>query len=140
MTTPGGCLRVLTQTLMRLARNGDIEGFRAFVRGDAFLAIFNGVVPSRRQSVMRCYGKAEALCEAKARHPLVEPKPIHAKRAQKVNWGDAMMRAKLANAYARAGGDHEQAARILAVSLGAARLAKRRHLDAAPIGRRQKAS
>ncbi len=31
MTTPGGCLRVLTQTLMRLARNGDVEGLRAYV-------------------------------------------------------------------------------------------------------------
>jgi hypothetical protein len=27
MTTPGGCLRVLTQTLMQLARNADVEGF-----------------------------------------------------------------------------------------------------------------
>ena len=34
------------------------------------------------------------------------------------------MRAKLANAYARAGGDDEKAARILGVTLGSARLAK----------------
>ena len=69
------------------------------------------------------------------------PKPIHAKRAQKVSWGDPAMRAKLATAYARAGGDDEKAARILGVTLGSARLAKRRHLDG-PHQRddRQKAS
>jgi hypothetical protein len=33
------------------------------------------------------------------------------------------MRAKLANAYARAGGDDEKAARILGMTLGSARLA-----------------
>jgi hypothetical protein len=38
MTTPGGCLRVLTQTLMWLARNGDVEGFRSYVGSNAFLA------------------------------------------------------------------------------------------------------
>ena len=41
------------------------------------------------------------------------------------------MRAKLAGAYDVAGGDDEKAARILGVSLGSARLAKKRHLRAA---------
>src|SRR5262245_44059649 len=45
---------------------------------------------------MRAYAKAEALCEAKARHPLAKPGPIDAKRAQKVNGRDPAMRAKLA--------------------------------------------
>jgi len=45
------------------------------------------------------------------------------------------MRARLADAYDRAGGDDEQAARILGVSLGSARLAKRRHLDGAVADR-----
>ena len=39
------------------------------------------------------------------------------------------MRAKLANAYVRAGGDDEKAARILGVTVGSARLAKKRYLD-----------
>jgi hypothetical protein len=140
MTKPRGCLRTLTQTLIRLARNGDVGGIRAYVRSDAFLAAFNGLDPNRRQTAMRSYANAEALCEAKARAPLVRPGPIDARRALKANWSDAAMRAKLARAYAAAGGDDEKAARVLGVSLGAARLAKRRHLDAAPIGRRQKAS
>ena len=47
-----------------------------------------------------------------------------AKRAQKTSWDDPVMRAKLANAYVRAGGDDEKAARILGVTVGSARLAK----------------
>jgi hypothetical protein len=38
--------------------------------------------------------------------------------AQKASWGDPVMRAKLANAYVRAGGDDEKAARILGVTVG----------------------
>jgi len=73
---------------MRLARNGDVDGFSAYVRTDEFLTAFNGLNPGRRQSALRCYGRAEALCEARAGHPLAKPGPIDAKRTQKVNWGD----------------------------------------------------
>jgi len=84
---------------------------------------------------MRAFAKAEALCEAKASQPLAVPKSIDAKLVEKVNWSDPAMRAKLEDAYAVADRDHEKAARILGVTLGSARLAKRRHLD----GHRQKA-
>jgi hypothetical protein len=131
---------VLTGKLMRLARNGDVEGIRAYVRRDAFLAAFGGLDPGHRQTAMRCHFRAEALGEAKARHPIVQPRPIDAKRIQKVNWRDPAMRTKLAAAYPAAGGDDERAARVLRVSLGSARLAKKRHLDAATIGPRKKAS
>jgi len=63
---------------------------------------------------MRCHGKAEAF----------QPGRVDAKRAQKVDWSDPAMRAKLANAYAQPGGDDEETARILGVSIGSARLAK----------------
>jgi hypothetical protein len=120
---------VLTARLMRLARDGDVEGLRAYVRSDAFLADFTGLDPGRRQTAMRCYGKAATMCEANSARPLVQPRPIDAKRVQKTNWGDPAMRAKLAGAYAVASGDDEKAARILGVSLGSARLAKKRHLQ-----------
>src|SRR5262245_38143185 len=139
MTTPRGCLRVLTGKLMRLARNGDVEGIRAYVRSDAFLAAFGGLDPGHRQTAMRCHFRAEALGEARARHPLVQPRPIDAKRIQKVSWGAPGMRTKLAHAYAVASGDDEKAARILGVSLGSARLAKRRHLNGASTGHHWKA-
>jgi hypothetical protein len=60
---------------------------------------FNGLAPERRQSVMRAHAKAEALCETRARHPLVHPRRIDVRRAEKVNWRDPAMRAKLADAY-----------------------------------------
>src|SRR5262245_2533439 len=130
----------ITAALAGYARNGDVDNFRAYLRSETFLEAFNGLAPKRRQSVMRAHATAEAVCEAKARHPLAKPGPIHAKRAQKANWSDPVMRAKLADAYAVAGGDDETAARILGVSLGSARLAKKRHLDPAAKGRCQDAS
>ena len=44
------------------------------------------------------------------------------------------------NAYVQAGGDDEKAARILGVTVGSARLTKRRHLNAPEIDHRQNAS
>ena len=111
MSTPRGCLRVITTAFKRLARTGDVEKFRAYVRSDAFLAAFSGLDPERRQSAMLSHAKAQALCEAKAPHRLIKPKRIDAKRSQKVSWGDPVMRVKLASAYARAGDDDEKAAR-----------------------------
>ena len=140
MTTPRGCLKSITTAVKRLARNGDVEAFRTYLRSAAFLAAFNGLDPERRRSAMRSYARAEALCEAMAPRRLVKPKPIHAKHAQKASWGNPIMRAKLANAYVRAGGDDEKAARILGVTVGSARLAKRRHLGAAATDHREKAS
>jgi len=131
---------VITFALKRLARKGDVERFRAYVRSDAFLAAFNGLDPERRQSAMRAYARAETLCEAKAPHRLIEPKRIDAKRSQKANWGNPMMRAKLANAYDLAGGDDEKAARLLGVTIGSARQAKRRYLDTPGTHDRKKAS
>ena len=140
MSTPIGCLKSITTALKRLARNGDVEAFRAYVRSDAFMAAFRGLDPERRRSAMRSYATAEALCEAMAPRHLIKPKPIHAKRSQKASWGNPVMRAKLANAYVRAGGDDEKAARILGVTVGSARLAKRRYLGAAATDHREKAS
>ena len=140
MTTPRGFLKSISTAFMRLARKGDVDGLRSYIRSDNFLHAFNGLDPERRQSVMRTHSVAEGLCEARARRRLIEPKPIHAKRAQKADWSNPVMLAKLANAYARAGGDDEKAARILGVTVGSARLAKRRHLDTPAADQRQKAS
>jgi hypothetical protein len=100
MSTPIGFLQSLTTALKRLASKGDVEGLRAYVRGESFLRAFNGLDPRRRSTAMRPYARAEALCEAKAPRPLVMPGPIDARRAQKVSWSDPAMRTKLAEAYA----------------------------------------
>ena len=127
-----GCLRVLTGTMMGYARLGDVDGLRAYLSSDAFVDLFMGVAPGRRQTVLRSYSKAEVLCEAKARHPLVHAKPIDMGRVQKTDWSDPARRAKLSEAYEVAGGDHEKAARILGVTPGSARHAKKRYLDISP--------
>ena len=137
MTTPRGYLQSVSATFMRLARNGDVDGLRTYVRSEAFLAAFSRLDPARRSSAMRTYVKAETLCEAKARLP--KPKRIDAKRVDKVDWSDPVMVDKLADAYARSGGDDEKAARILGVTPGSARLARRRHVGRARSNRRQNA-
>src|SRR5258705_12744226 len=128
--TPRGHLQSITAALARFARNGDVNAFRNYLRSESFIKGFIGLAPEHRQSVMRAHARADALCEAKARYPLAKPAPIDAKRAQKANWSDPSIRAKLADGFAVVGGDNEKAARILGVSLGSARLAKKRHLDA----------
>jgi len=50
------------------------------------------------------------------------------------------MLAKLANAYLLVGGDDEKAARSLGVTVGSARLAKRRHFNAPAADQRRRAS
>jgi hypothetical protein len=137
MTTPIGFLQSLTTALKRLASNGNVEGLRAYVCSKAFVRAFSGLDLRRRAMAMRSYAKAEALCEAKAPRPLINPGPIDARRAQKASWSAPAMRAKLADAYAAARGDDEKAARILGVSLGSARLAKKRY--GASTGQRRKA-
>ena len=140
MTTPRGFLKSISTAFMRLARKGDVDGLRSYIRSDNFLRAFNGLDPERRQSVMRTHTMAEGMCEARARRRLIKPKPIHAKRAQKTSWDNPVMRAKLANAYVRARGDNEKAARILGVTIGSARLAKKRYLGAPATCTPQKAS
>ena len=139
MTTARGSLKTISTALMRLARRGDVEAFRAYVRSDAFLAAFNGLDPERRRSAMRAFARAEILCEAKTPLPLAGPRRIDARRVEKVNWSNQMV-AKLSDAYAQAQGDHEKAARILGITPGSARLAKGRHLRAGPSNHRPKAS
>ena len=60
------------------------------------------------------------------------PVALNARTVGKLaNWRDPAMLAKLADAYAQ-GKDHEGAARLLGVTVGAARLAKWRYLDRLP--------
>jgi hypothetical protein len=132
MSSPRGRLSSISKTLKRLARCGDVAGIRAYVCSHAFLAAFNGLDPERRHSAMLVYARAVAECEARAKLPLAAPVALNARTFSKLaNWRDPAMLAKLAYAYAQAK-DHEGAARLLGVTVGAARLAKRRYLDRLP--------
>ena len=109
----------------------DLSGMRTYVRSDTFIAAFKGLDPERRQTAMLLFAEVHAACEAKAKLPLAPPTALNARRSAKLaNWRDPSVRAKLAATYARSQ-DHEEAARLLAVTIGAARLAKRRYLDRA---------
>ena len=131
MNSPRGNLSSISRTMKRFARYGDVAGIRSYVRSAAFLDAFNGLDPERRHSAMLAYVEAATECEAKARLPLAAPVALNARTAAKLaKWRDPAMLAKLAVAYAR-GQDHEGAARLLGVTVGAARLAKRRYLDRA---------
>ena len=129
MSSPRGNLSSISRTLKRFARLGDVAGIRTYVRGDAFIAAFKGLDPERRQTAMLLFAEALATCEAKAKLPLAAPVALNARVSAKLaNWRDPILRAKLADAYAHAN-DHEGAARLLGVTVGAARHAKRRYLD-----------
>jgi hypothetical protein len=107
---------------------------RTYVRGDAFIAAFKGLDPERRQTAMLLFAQVHATCETKAKLPLAPPVALNARLSAKLaNWRDPIMRAKLGAAYAR-GESHEDAARLLGVTIGAARLAKRRYLDREATG------
>src|SRR5262249_60970349 len=67
MSGPRGDLSSISRYLRRLARYGDVAQIRDYVRGDAFLAAFNGLDPERRQSAMLQFAEAHATCEAKAK-------------------------------------------------------------------------
>jgi hypothetical protein len=134
MSTPRGNLSAISKTLKRFARYGDVAGIRSYVRSGAFHAGFDGLDPERRHSVMVAYAVAYALCEAKAKQPLAAPIALNARTSAKLaNWGDPAMLAKLADVYSRTR-DHERAARLLGVTVGAARQAKRRYFGSAHNG------
>ena len=131
MSSPKGDLSSISRFLKRYARRGDVAGLRIYVASEAFIAAFNGLDPKRRQTVMVAYVEAHTLCEVKAKLPLAAPVALNARASAKLaNWRDPAMQARLADAYVRAE-DHEAAARLLGVTIGAARLAKRRYLDRA---------
>jgi hypothetical protein len=131
MSTPRGDLASISRNLRRLARLGDVAGMRTYICGDVFIAAFKGLDPGRRQTAMLLFAEVHATCEAKAKRPLAPPIALNGRLSAKLaNWRDPIKRAKLAAAYARGEG-HEGAARLLGVTIGAARLAKRRYLDRA---------
>jgi len=129
MSSPRGNLSSICKTLKQFARYGDVAGIRSYVRSDGFLAAFNRLDPECRHSAMLAYFEAYVLCEANAKLPLAAPIALNARTSARLtNWRDPAMQARLADAYLRAR-DHEEVARLLGVTVGAARLAKRRYLD-----------
>lgn len=117
-------LRALSTRLRTEARQGPAK-FQAFLAGSEFHERFNSIPPQHRRRAIQAITEAEAIIHD-GLPPPVKPQRIGDGR---LRWSPAAI-AKLAQAYARAKGDHEKAARIFRCSTGAARLAKRRYIDA----------
>ena len=126
MRTPDGHLKSIVRRLAQLSRYGDEKGFDVYVCSAAFFEAFAGLDPARRHTALRVYAKTSAECQRKTRTPLRRPLRMGVAGA---NWRDPAMRAKLAAVYAKTS-DHNEAARLLGVTPGSARQAKRTYLDA----------
>ena len=125
--TPHGHLTSLTRKLAGLERCGTRKTFDAYVTSPEFLEHMQGVLPDlkKRDVAIRAYQRAKAVVIAKA----PGPRPAAPRRRSRPYWDNPVMLAKLANAYARAGaGNHKQAALLLGVTPGAARLAAKAYL------------
>lgn len=125
---------VLARELRQHALYGDVKKFYGVIVSDRFGQAFANFTPAQRKAIMRAYAEASETCERNSRTPLVKRKLLAGRSLKSLtNWRDPAMLARLAKAYAR-GDDHEAAGRFLGVTPDAARLARRRYLDATATG------
>jgi hypothetical protein len=122
--TPVSCASTITARLNKYVRNGDVDGFRAFVDGSEFIQYLVGAGPKYRRGILRAYGTAHTDVERRARYRLVQPRPIGEVR---VDWKAPGMLDRLRAAYANTD-DDEKVGRRLGITTGAARLARKRVL------------
>ncbi len=115
----------LSCRLRRFAKEGPAK-FKWFLATDEFAKRFNEVPPHQRRRAIQAIAEAEAIVHD-GLPPPVKPQRMGDGRRR---WTPAAL-ARLAQAYAKANGDHEKAARIFRCTTGAARLAKQRYLDVA---------
>lgn len=130
--TPQGHLNSICRLLKRHAQSGNVTRFQAFIASDEFAQAMVDVGPRLRQNLLRMYAEYAGECDARAHLP----PPVKSRRmgdGPKCNWRDPALRAKLARVYAICGDDHEKAGRMMRITTGAARLAKKRNLTAAPM-------
>ena len=126
MMTPASCASTITARLNKYVRNGDVDGFRAFVDGNEFIQYLAGAGPKFRRGILRAYGKAHEDVERRARYRLVQPRPMGEVRS---DWKAPGMLDRLRAACAKTG-DDEKVGRLLGITTGAARLARKRFLAA----------
>jgi hypothetical protein len=133
--TPLGHFTSLNKAIVKLARDGDLAAFQSFMIG-RFRDELPKVDPSRVLPTLEAVNRAKAAIERRTRLP-AKPKriPRKGKKAPGIDWtGNPALRARLASLYAKFGdgpGAHKAVAAEMGISVGQARLAKRRHLDAA---------
>ena len=121
-------LQALSHRLRSEAREG-LTRFDRFLAGDEFRRRWDSIPARlRRRAVL-------AISQAADMIPDTLPRPVKALpmgEGKRCNWADPRQRARLRQVYAKCGDDHEKAGRMLRVTADAARLARKRYLDAAP--------
>ena len=112
-----------------VAKNGP-EAFERYIASDEFLQRFAALPGKLRRKAVEAVVAASAIAAQRDRlPPPVKPKAAVG-TARVPRWNDPAQQQKLREALAWAKGDIEKAARKLRVTVGAAKLAKRRYLDA----------
>lgn len=125
--TPKGYQLSAIRALQRHAKAGDVDGFQAYIRGPLFLEALTKCGADNLPGLLHAHALAALLCEQRTRLPKAPPTRRWGGGSGSI-WTQPTELAKLARAYAIAGNDHEKAGRLLGVTAGAARLARKRHL------------
>ena len=130
MRTPRSLRGYRQSLLRRLSGFTSFADLTAFVSSDAYAETLRMLPPKDRSEIMRGFGRAWQRCE-KAQGAL--PAPWERKRA---SWKDPAFVARFRHVYAESGGIPERArleivARKLAITVGAARIARNRYARAA---------
>lgn len=112
---------------MRLHAQYGPAAFQKFLSTAEFDRLWAAVPRDQRRRAIIAMKEAEAVAFFNDGLPA----PAKPKRRPTSRWLTPAARAQLAQAYRVANGDHEKAGRLLGCTAGAARLAKKRHLDAA---------
>lgn len=132
--TPRGHFISLNKAIVKLARHGDLPTFHAFMI-NRFRVELPLVDKERVLPAIEAAARAKKAIERRTKLP-AKPKsiPRHGKKARGINWvGSPALRATLANLYARYGegpSAHKKVAADMRITVGQARLAKRRYVDA----------
>ena len=122
--TPLHCANSISGRFRRCIRHADIDGFISFTNSNEFLQLLAGAGPRHRRGLLLSYARVLKRVEERAR--VVKPK---GQGESKTRWS-AGMRDKLSDACAKGLSD-EAVGRLLGITAGAARLARKRFLCAA---------
>ena len=131
--TPLGHFTSLNKAIVKLARDGDLAAFRAFMIG-RFRDELPKVDPARVLPALEAVNRAKRAIERRSRLP-AKPRriPTKGKKPPGIDWvGNPALRARLASLYAKYGegpAAHKAVAGAMRITVGQARLAKKRHLD-----------
>jgi hypothetical protein len=120
-TTPRSVFNSLSMRLTKLTDEGDPIALHAYVNSSAFREGLRMIAPEHLAPVLKLYAQARAKCDAKL--PLIKRGD-----GSRRKWTPERI-AKFRRALAQTG-SLEGAARICGLTVKAARLARKRYLDA----------